>query len=214
MAFRADGWELGERGGVRDLEGVAGDPELLCDAEGVHGERVHDHRVDASGTHGRREEELAEVLVVASDDLEVAKEHLGAARDGWRVGDPRERVEGDRRRLGGGGGGEGGVVVHCEADERHGDGLALRKEDVGELHHGDEVAHGEAGVQDDGLRRHGSLCFPGSSSGNSPANGLLVANGHDKKKWINDICRTQTMTRGVDRSGQLLQILLLPVYCK
>jgi len=67
---------------------------------------------------------------------------------------PWEHVE-DRGRLGGDDavddGGQGAFSFQGGVDERDHDGVALVQEDVGELHHGDEVADGEARVQDHGL---------------------------------------------------------------
>ncbi|BAS75423.1 Os01g0869450, partial [Oryza sativa Japonica Group] len=144
--------EHGERGGSRREEAVRRDPELPGDVERLDRRRVHDHRGDAaaSASHAGAEE-LTEALVVASHHLQVPDDR----RNGGRVMDARELVEGDRRLGGGGdagdGGGEGGVFVHGDVDERDGDGVAVLQEGVGELHHGDEVADVEARVQNDGL---------------------------------------------------------------
>lgn len=78
-----------------------------------------------------------------------------AGGNGGEVLDSRQRVEGDRQ-LGGGrdaadGGSEGGVELHGGVDEGDRDGVALLQEGVRELHHRDEVAHGEAGVENHGL---------------------------------------------------------------
>jgi hypothetical protein len=65
------------------------------------------------------------VLVVAPRDLDVSQEQVHAEGHGWRVLDPRERVEGDQRLRGGDGGREGGVLLQGDVDERDLDGVAL-----------------------------------------------------------------------------------------
>uniref|UniRef100_J3M933 Uncharacterized protein n=1 Tax=Oryza brachyantha TaxID=4533 RepID=J3M933_ORYBR len=44
-------------------------------------------------------------------------------------------------------------------DERDSDGITVIHELVGELHHGDELADGEAGVEHHGLLHRGFECF-------------------------------------------------------
>ncbi|KAJ1291409.1 hypothetical protein BS78_02G313000 [Paspalum vaginatum] len=137
LAFRAHPRQLEEhrdRGRVGGEEGVRRDAELPGDVERVDGGRVHDHRVDGPGR--QRAEELAEPLVVASDDLEVPEERL------LRV--------------------VCGVLVHGEVDERYRDRVAFLQEGVGELHHGDEVADEEPGVKNDRLL-HGGHGFRAST---------------------------------------------------
>ena len=95
-----------------------------------------------------------EELVIAAHEVEVPEEKLRVMDDGGRVLDPRQLVEGDERLRccdAADDGSEGGVFFIRMVDKRHHNCTPSVQEDVGELHHGDEVANGKAGVQNHSL---------------------------------------------------------------
>ncbi|TVU11114.1 hypothetical protein EJB05_44679, partial [Eragrostis curvula] len=149
----------GQGRGRRSEERVHGHAQLGGNVDGVGGEHAGDQGVQA--VPGDGEEEGLECVVVPVHQLEHEEEWwLAGASD--RVRDSWEDVEGDARVR-------GGEAIHDTAteaeqprgrlDERDGDVGAMAEEDLGELHHGDDVPCAWEGEQDDGLflRRHGFL---------------------------------------------------------
>jgi len=102
-------------------------------------------------------EEPLQLVVVPPQHLQREEEVVLAGDGEVGVRDRREDVEGD----GGVGGSDAADVDDAEvgrADGRlgdhHGHVVAVREDDLGELHHGDDVADAGARVQDDGLLLH------------------------------------------------------------
>uniref|UniRef100_J3M929 Uncharacterized protein n=1 Tax=Oryza brachyantha TaxID=4533 RepID=J3M929_ORYBR len=122
-----------------------------CGVEGVDTEEVqHDGGDGREGAEEHQEDRYGE-----ADHVEYLLEAIGvrlgvvrgreAVEGDGRVGssDARDRGGGRRQDVGGGGGRRG-----RDSDD---DGVATAEEELGELHHGGEVADAEAGVQHHGL---------------------------------------------------------------
>uniref|UniRef100_A0A8I6WLD9 Uncharacterized protein n=1 Tax=Hordeum vulgare subsp. vulgare TaxID=112509 RepID=A0A8I6WLD9_HORVV len=141
-----------EAAGAAGVEDVGRHAELGGDVDGVRAEAQHvEHEGAHRGQH--RAEVVAERRVHAAQEDEGVGRLCGGVRrgraSGVDVGRRGQHVEADGRvgRRGARDGGRGVRGLARRAVDDDGGGEAAAQEELGQLHHGHQVAHAEAGVE-------------------------------------------------------------------
>lgn len=148
-----------ERSHAGSEEEVRRDVEVFGDEEGFETEEVHNQSTEVV-LIGEGDEGVADMGGAEAEDLEAEDFVVGGDGGGVeRDGDFGEVVEGDGGRGGGYGGdegGDGGGLVWRGGDEDvDGERRLGGFDEIGELYHGDQVAHHRRREHYDGGTLHG-----------------------------------------------------------